>query len=189
MIAKDLHTALSIKEYTDNADTPLKGSNDGSPARAETKAANPAGHEAESLSTLRNRGANHYASSLCGETQPAKTSGEKSPTIVTPIDTASLPRRTDGTWAKLKYIPCEVSPQAEQVALTQWSPITMVDDESLPDGALEITARIPMTTPTSTRAVVRPGLGIKRHAEENSDGQGETDNSAFAVQAHPAVLS
>ncbi|SJL04349.1 uncharacterized protein ARMOST_07715 [Armillaria ostoyae] len=182
--SQNRYAALSIEECTDNdADTPLKGSTNGSPARAEAKAVNPAGHEAESLSTLRNRGANRYTSSPRGETQPTKVFGEKSPTIVTPIDTVSQPHRTDGTWAKLKYTPCEALSQDEQAAPTQGSPITTASVEPRPDGAMKNTTRNPMTTPMSTRAVVRPGMGINRQPSTDLEGTGQTGNSAFVVQA------
>ncbi|SJL16262.1 uncharacterized protein ARMOST_19782 [Armillaria ostoyae] len=165
--SQNRYAALSIKECTNNdIDVPLKGCTNASPARAEAKAVKPTGHEAESLSMLRNRGANCYASSLCRETQPAKASGDKSPTIVTPIDTASQPRRMDGTWE-----PGSGSPYVE----------------SLPDGALEKTARNPTTTPTSARAVTRPGMGINRQPSTDSEGMGQTGNSTFAVQAPPIM--
>ncbi|SJL13407.1 uncharacterized protein ARMOST_16850 [Armillaria ostoyae] len=96
---------------------------------------------------LRNSGAKRHMSSLCGATQPTKVLDEKPPTIVVPIDTASQPRRTDGTWAKLKHTPCEVSSQDEQAALTLGSPIITVGVESRLDGAQENTARIPKDDP------------------------------------------
>ncbi|SJK99899.1 uncharacterized protein ARMOST_03210 [Armillaria ostoyae] len=176
--SQNRYAALSVEEYDNDNDTdtdmPLKGSNDGSPARAEAKVVKPAGHEAESLSTLRNRGANRYASSLHGETQPAKASGEKSPTIVTPIDTASQPCRMDGTWDKLKYTPCEASLQDEQAAPTQGSPITTASIEPRLDGAMEDTTRKLTTTPMSARAVTRPRMGIKRQPSTDSEGTGQT---------------
>ncbi|SJL18796.1 uncharacterized protein ARMOST_22397 [Armillaria ostoyae] len=119
--SQNRYAALSVDKCNNDdndTDIPLKGSNNRSPARAEAKAVKPTGHEAESLSTLCNRGANRYMSSLHGETQLTKVSGKKSPTIVTPIDTASQPHRMDGTWAKLKYTPCEVPSTDEQAALT-----------------------------------------------------------------------
>ncbi|SJL16483.1 uncharacterized protein ARMOST_20009 [Armillaria ostoyae] len=197
--SQNRYAVLSIDEYTDNdIDSPLKGSNDGSPARAETKAANPVGHEAESLSTLplRKLGqteAKCHTSSPRGETQPTKALDEKSPTIVTPIDTASLPRRTDGTWDKLKHTPCEVSPQAEQAAPTQRSPITTVDVESLPDGALENTARITedpdnVAGATTFSFIIPSGTAPSTLSDASMPKvAGETGNSAFAVQAHPIV--
>ncbi|SJL02911.1 uncharacterized protein ARMOST_06252 [Armillaria ostoyae] len=184
--SQNRYAALSVEECNDdnddNIDTPLKGCHDTSPARAEAKAVNPAGHKAESLLTL--QGAEHHTSSLRGETQPTKALGGKSPTTVTPIDTASLPCRTDGTWAKLKDTPCEALLQNEQAAPTLGSPIATVSVESRLDGALENTARLPgqervrmtpATTPMSARAGPCPGLGIKRHTPENPDGQGRTD--------------
>ncbi|SJK99847.1 uncharacterized protein ARMOST_03158 [Armillaria ostoyae] len=186
--SQNRYAALSVKECNDtDTDTPLKGSTDGSPARAETKVVNPAGHEAESLSTLRNRGANRYVSSLRGETQPMKAFGEKSPTIVTSISTASAESRLDGAWAKLKYTPCEASSQDEQAALTRGSPIATASTEPRLDGVLENTARKPMTTPKSARAVVRPRMGINRQPPTDSEGMGQTGNSAFAVQAPPIM--
>ncbi|SJK99383.1 uncharacterized protein ARMOST_02679 [Armillaria ostoyae] len=174
--SQNRYAALSIEECNNNIDIPLKGSPDGLPARAQAKAVDPAGHEAESLPTLRNRGANCYTSSPCRETQLMKVSGEESPTIVTLIP-------SDETWAKLKYTPCEVSLQDEQAALTQGSPITTVSVEPQLDGVLEKTARNPTTTPMSARAVVRPGVGINRQPSTDSEGMGQTGNSAFAVQA------
>ncbi|SJL18203.1 uncharacterized protein ARMOST_21781 [Armillaria ostoyae] len=59
----------------------LKGSTNRSPARAEAKVANPAGHKAESLSMLPNSGANRLSSSSRQETRQTKESDNKSPTI------------------------------------------------------------------------------------------------------------
>ncbi|SJL10874.1 uncharacterized protein ARMOST_14269 [Armillaria ostoyae] len=192
--SQNRYATLSVEECDNNGtNTPLKGSNDGLPARAEAKAVNPAGHEAESLSTLRNRGANRCASSLRGETQPTKAFGENSPTIMTPIDTVSQPRRTDGAWDKLKYAPCEVSSQDEQAALTQRSPIAMTDIESLSDGVQENTARSPrsknnvagMTTFSSTfpQGIVLIALSDAPMPKV----AGRTGNSAFAVRVQPIV--
>ncbi|SJL05188.1 uncharacterized protein ARMOST_08556 [Armillaria ostoyae] len=137
--SQNRYAALSVEECDDNNDNdndiPLKGCTDASPARAETKAANPAGHEAESLSMLPLRklgqtGANRSPSSSQRETRQMKGSDKTSPTNAIPIDTASLPRRTDGTWDKLKYTPCEALSQDEQAAPTQRSPITTVSAES-----------------------------------------------------------
>ncbi|SJL11280.1 uncharacterized protein ARMOST_14683 [Armillaria ostoyae] len=102
--SQNRYAALSVERCNDDtdSDTSLKGCRDTSPARAQAKAVDPAGHEAESLSTrplltLGQTDANHRASSPCGETQSTKASGEKSTFTVTPIDIASLPRITDGT--------------------------------------------------------------------------------------------
>ncbi|SJL15338.1 uncharacterized protein ARMOST_18831 [Armillaria ostoyae] len=143
--SQNRYATLSVEEYDDN-DIPLNGCNDASPARAEAKAVNPAGHEAESLSTLPlqklgQTGANHRASSLCGETQSTKASGEKSTFTVTPIDIASLPRITDGTKGSSKGSPNEVSLQHEQAAQTFGSTTTTASVETRPSG--EITARLP----------------------------------------------
>ncbi|SJL16403.1 uncharacterized protein ARMOST_19927 [Armillaria ostoyae] len=138
--------------------------------------------------TLRNRGANRYASSPHGETQPMKAFGEKSPTIVTSITMASIEPRPDGAWAKLKYTPCEASSKDEQAAPTRGSPITMASVEPRLDGAQENTARKPTTTPKSTRAVARPGMGINRQPSTDLEGMGQTGNSVFAVQAPPITL-
>ncbi|SJL13530.1 uncharacterized protein ARMOST_16974 [Armillaria ostoyae] len=107
--SQNRYAALSIEECNNNDDTPLKGSNNGSPARAEAKAVNPAGHEAESLLTSLSKETNHLTSNLCGETRPANVYDDKSPTIVTLVP-------SDEAWAKLKHAPCEVSSQEEQVA-------------------------------------------------------------------------
>ncbi|SJL13536.1 uncharacterized protein ARMOST_16980 [Armillaria ostoyae] len=92
---------------------------------------------------LRNSGAKRHMSSLRGATQPTKVLDEKPPTTVVPIDTASQPCRTDGTWARLKHATCEVSSQDEQAAPTLGSPITTVGVESRLDGVLETTIRLP----------------------------------------------
>ncbi|SJL00846.1 uncharacterized protein ARMOST_04160 [Armillaria ostoyae] len=132
--SQNRYTALSVEECNDN-DFPLKGCTTASPARAEAKVVNPAGHEAESLPmrpllTLGQTDANHHTSSLCGETQSTKASGEKSPITVTPIDTASLPRRTDGTQATSRDSTCEVSFQHEQAAQTSGSTTTTASIET-----------------------------------------------------------
>ncbi|SJL15225.1 uncharacterized protein ARMOST_18711 [Armillaria ostoyae] len=136
---------LTIEECNDDdndsdSDTPLKGCHDTSPARAEAKAVEPAGHEAESLSmrpllTLGQTDANHRASSLCGETQSTKASGEKSTLAVTPIDIASLPRITDGTTSAPKGKLYDEAAQVERPSTPK------VDVESQLGG--ETTARLP----------------------------------------------
>ncbi|SJL14064.1 uncharacterized protein ARMOST_17517 [Armillaria ostoyae] len=143
--SQNRYAALSVEECTDNdndndADIPLKGCNDASPARAQAKAVDPAGHEAESLSTrplltLGQTDANHRASSLCGETQSTNVSGEKSTFTVTPIDIASLPRMTDGTMSKSKDKLYEEAAQVERPSTLK------VDVESQLGG--ETTARLP----------------------------------------------
>ncbi|SJL16558.1 uncharacterized protein ARMOST_20084 [Armillaria ostoyae] len=208
--SQNRYTALSVEECNDDNDIPLKGCTDASPARAEAKAVKPAGHEAESLPTLpkltcRQTGAKRPTSNLRGETQPVKVSDKKSPTIVTPIDTASLPRRTDGTQAESRDSTCEVSSPHEQAAQTFRSAITTADVESQLDG--ETTASLPgqergtrneeaTAHPALTKAQTTnskeyegccsPRVGDKKARTGNSDGQGETGNSTFAVQAHPA---
>ncbi|SJL14672.1 uncharacterized protein ARMOST_18137 [Armillaria ostoyae] len=146
--SQNRYAALSVEEcsHDNDIDTSLKGCHDTSPARAEAKAVNPAGHEAESLSTcplltLGQTDANHHASSLCGETQSTKVSGEKSTFVVTPIDIASLPRMTDGTKDSSKGSSNEVSSKDEQAAQTSGSTTTTVDIESQLSG--ETTARLP----------------------------------------------
>ncbi|SJK98935.1 uncharacterized protein ARMOST_02213 [Armillaria ostoyae] len=147
--SQNRYAALSVEECNDsdsnsnfdsNSDTPLKGCHDTSPARAQAKAAEPAGHEAESLSTrplltLGQTDANHHASSLCGETQLMKASGEKSTFTVTPIDNASLPRMTDGTMSESKDKLYDEAAQVERPSTPK------VDVESQLGG--ETTARLP----------------------------------------------
>ncbi|SJL13786.1 uncharacterized protein ARMOST_17234 [Armillaria ostoyae] len=174
---------IRVEEYNDN-DTTLKGSNDGLPARAQAKAADPAGHEAESLSTLPKltrgqTGANRQTSSPRGETQPATVYDEKSPTTVTPIDTASLPRRTDGTKDSSKGSSDEVLPKGEQAAQASGPAIATVDVESQLD--------VPMTNSDEYEGCGSPRDGHKKACAGNLDGQGETGNSAFAVQVQPAA--
>ncbi|SJK98252.1 uncharacterized protein ARMOST_01513 [Armillaria ostoyae] len=148
--SQNRYAALSVEECNDNdnddLDIPLKGCSDTSPARAQAKAVNPAGHEAESLSThpLRKLGqtdAKRHASSLRGETQPTNALGGKSPTIVTPIDNASLPHMTDGTTGSSKGSPHEASSKDEQAAQTFGSTTPKVDVESQLGG--ETTTRLP----------------------------------------------
>ncbi|SJL16146.1 uncharacterized protein ARMOST_19665 [Armillaria ostoyae] len=199
--SQNRYAALSVEECTDNdSDTPLKGCHDTSPARAQAKAVNPAGHEAESLSTcplltLGQTDTNHRASSLCGETQSMNASGEKSTFTVTPIDTASLPRMTDGTKGSSTGSPDEVSYLHDQAAQTYGSTITTVGVESRLDG--ETTARLPeqQRVPYSEEVVARvtttkiPPSKLTEAPESVSlRGKGETGNSAFAVQAQPVVL-
>ncbi|SJL08099.1 uncharacterized protein ARMOST_11461 [Armillaria ostoyae] len=196
--SQNRYAALSIEECNDNdPDTSLKGCRDTSPARAEAKAVNPAGHKAESLSTLplRKLGqtkAKRHTSSPHGETQPTKVLDEKSPTIVTSIDTASLPRRTDGACYGLKGIPLsaprEVSSHDEQAAPTQRSPITTVGVESQLDGALENTARNPQDKEAMARATITkitPSILTVAPESVSLRGKGETGNSVFAVQVQP----
>ncbi|SJL16274.1 uncharacterized protein ARMOST_19794 [Armillaria ostoyae] len=199
--SQNRYAALSVEECTDETDTPLKGCHDTSPARAQAKAAEPAGHEAESLPTLplRKLGqtkAKRHTSSPRRETQPAKVPDEKSPTIVTPIDNASLPRMTDGTCTHgLKYTPHEVSSQDKQAAPTLGSPLATVGVESRLEAVQEATARlpgqerVPMTNSEEYEGCGSPRGGHKKAHGGNSDGQGETGKPAFAVQAHPAALA
>ncbi|SJL18617.1 uncharacterized protein ARMOST_22214 [Armillaria ostoyae] len=91
--SQNRYATLAVEECTDNdTDTSLKGSNDGSPARAQAKAVDPAGHRAESPTDAPDFGANRHTSSLHGETQPAKVLDDKSPTIVTFTSTTSSTR-------------------------------------------------------------------------------------------------
>ncbi|SJL01314.1 uncharacterized protein ARMOST_04634 [Armillaria ostoyae] len=141
--SQNRYAALSVEECNeddDDTDTPLKGCHDTSPARAQAKAADPAGHEAESLSTrplltLGQTDTNRPTSSLRGETQPVNVAGGKSTLEVTPIDIASLPRMTDGTMNKSK------DKFYEEAAQIFGSTIPKVDVESQLDG--ETTARLP----------------------------------------------
>ncbi|SJL18324.1 uncharacterized protein ARMOST_21910 [Armillaria ostoyae] len=205
--SQNRYAALSVEECADNNDNdndlPLKGCTDASPARAEAKAVKPAGHEAESLPTrpllmLGQTNANRPTSSLCGEIQSVNVTDEKSPIIVTPIDNASLPRMTDGTKGSSKGSPDEVSYQHDQAAQTLGSTITTVDVESQLDG--ETTARLPgqqrvkeddepTTNSKECEGCCSPRDGHKKARAGNSEGQEETGNSAFAVQAQSAALS
>ncbi|SJL00960.1 uncharacterized protein ARMOST_04273 [Armillaria ostoyae] len=140
--SQNRYAALGVEECndTDNHDHPLKGCHDTSPARAQAKAVDPAGHEAESLSTrplltLGQTDANRPTSSLRGETQPVNIVGEKSTPEVTPIDIASLPRITDGTMSESKDKLYDKAAQVERPSTPK------VDDESQLGG--ETTARLP----------------------------------------------
>ncbi|SJL18732.1 uncharacterized protein ARMOST_22332 [Armillaria ostoyae] len=139
-------------------------------------------------STLRNFGAKHHTSSLRGETQPTKVLDEKSPTIVTPIDTASQPRRTDGTWAKLKHAPCEVSSD-EQAAPTERSPIAMIDVESQSDGARENTARKPMDTKAIPQEVASAQAIKRGHSVVMIEVPDEEDDTSFTLQQNKVAAT
>ncbi|SJL07262.1 uncharacterized protein ARMOST_10605 [Armillaria ostoyae] len=145
--SQNRYAALSVDECNDNdndndsdSDIPLKGCHDTSPARAQAKAVDPAGHEAESLSmrpllTLGQTDANRPTSSLRGETQPVNVAGGKSTLEVTPIDIASLPRITDGTMSAPK------GKLYEEAAQSSGTSTPKVGVESQLGG--ETTARLP----------------------------------------------
>ncbi|SJL15094.1 uncharacterized protein ARMOST_18576 [Armillaria ostoyae] len=178
---KESHNKYAILT-TDN-DTHLSSvSDDEAPTGAESP------NTKNDQSTLRNFGAKRHTSSLRGETQPTKVLDEKSPTIVTPIDTASQPRRTDGTWAKLKHAPCEVSSN-EQAAPTERSPIATIDVEFRSDGAQENTAR----SPTDTKAIpleVASAQAIKRgHSVVMIEVPDQDDDTSFVLQQNKVAAT
>ncbi|SJL17379.1 uncharacterized protein ARMOST_20929 [Armillaria ostoyae] len=163
--SQNRYAALAVKECNDNdTDMPLKGSSNGLPARAQAKAADPAGHGAESPTNTPNFGANRFMSSLHGVTQPARVLNDKSPTTATFAITASS-ARLGGAGDPGFTLTSEEAAAREQK-----------------------TTRIPTTTPKSARAVVRPGMGINRQPSTDSEGTGQTGNSVFTVQAHPIML-
>ncbi|SJL13670.1 uncharacterized protein ARMOST_17118 [Armillaria ostoyae] len=168
---KESHNRYAI--LTTDGDTHLSSVSDD---EAPTGAESPNDEEP----ALRNFGAKRHTSSLRGETQPTKVLDEKSPTIVTPIDTASQPCRTDGTWAKLKHAPCEVSSN-KQAAPTERSPITTIDVESRSDGAQENTTR----NPTNTKAIpqeVASAQAIKRgHSVVMIEVPDQDDDTSFVL--------
>ncbi|SJL10464.1 uncharacterized protein ARMOST_13850 [Armillaria ostoyae] len=135
--SQNRYAALSVEECDDNnndTDTTSSALN----AKAE--------QEAESLSTrplltLGQTNAKRHTSSLHGETQPTKVLDGKSPTTVTPIDSASLPHATDGTTSKPKGELYEASSKNGQAAQTERSPTPKVGVESRLGG--ETTARLP----------------------------------------------
>ncbi|SJL01489.1 uncharacterized protein ARMOST_04811 [Armillaria ostoyae] len=178
---KESHNKYAI--LTTDDDTHLSSVSDD---EASTGAESP--NTKDNQSTLRNFGAKRHTSSLRGETQPTKVLDEKSPTIVTPIDTASQPRRTDGTWAKLKHAPCEVSSD-EQAAPTERSPIATIDDESRLDGARENTAR----NPTDTKAIPREvasAQAIKRgHSVVMIEVPDQDDDTSFILQQNKVTAT
>ncbi|SJL13289.1 uncharacterized protein ARMOST_16729 [Armillaria ostoyae] len=188
--SQNRYAVLSVEEYNnnDNNDTPASNALN---AKAE--------QETESLSTLPllmlgQTGAKRHTSSPRRETQLTKVLDEKSPTIVTPIDNASLPRMTDGTKGSSKGSPDEASYHHDQAAQTFGSAIPKVGVESQLDG--ETTARLPgqQRVPMTTNSEECEGCGSPRDGNKkaragNSDGQGETGNSAFVVQAQPAAPS
>ncbi|SJL16754.1 uncharacterized protein ARMOST_20283 [Armillaria ostoyae] len=137
---------------------------------------------------LRNFGAKRHTSSLRGATQPTKVLDEKSPTIVTPIDTVSQPRRTDGTWAKLKYAPCEVSSD-EQAAPTERSPIATIDVESRSDGAQENTARSPKDTKAIPQEVASAQAIKRGHSVVMIEIPNEEDDTSFIRQQNKVAAT
>ncbi|SJL07077.1 uncharacterized protein ARMOST_10420 [Armillaria ostoyae] len=153
--SQNRYAALSVKECNNDndPDTPLNGCHDTSPARAQAKAVDPAGHEAESLSTrplltLGQTDANHHASSLCGETQSMKASGEKSTFTVTPIDIASLPRTTDGTKSESKDKLDNEAAQVERPSTPKVDVETQLGGETT--ARLPGQQRVPSTQETTT---------------------------------------
>ncbi|SJL00662.1 uncharacterized protein ARMOST_03975 [Armillaria ostoyae] len=139
-------------------------------------------------SALCNFGAKRHTSSLRGETQPTKVLDEKSPTIVTPINTASQPRRTDGTWAKLKHAPCEVSSD-EQAAPTERSPIATIDAESRSDGARENTARSPMDTKAIPQEVASAQAIKRGHSVVMIEVPDQEDDTSFVLQQNKVAAT
>ncbi|SJL08497.1 uncharacterized protein ARMOST_11861 [Armillaria ostoyae] len=180
--SQNRYAALSVEECNNN------NNNNNTPSSALNAEAE---QEAESLSTrplltLGQTDANRPTSSLRGETQPVNVVGGKSTLEVTPINIASLPRMTDGTMSAPKGKLYDEAAQVERPSTPK------VDVESQLGG--ETTARLPgqQRVPTTTSSDEREGCcsprdGDKKARAGNSDGQGETGNSAFAVQAQPAI--
>ncbi|SJL17443.1 uncharacterized protein ARMOST_20993 [Armillaria ostoyae] len=170
---------LGIKTTQRNLDNSTAGAFKGSPSTMDL--------------ALRNFGAKCHTSSLCGATQLTKVLDEKPPTIVVPINTASQPRRTDGTGELGPNSPSEVLSQDEQAALTLGSPIAMASVEPRPDGVQENTARSTKdkndvagaTTYSST--LLRGIVPIAPSDAPMLKVAGRTDNSAFAVWVQPVV--
>ncbi|SJL16886.1 uncharacterized protein ARMOST_20416 [Armillaria ostoyae] len=204
--SQNRYAALSVEECNDNSDsdsdsdTPLKGCHDTSPARAQAKAVDPAGHEAESLSTrplltLGQTDANRPTSSLRGETQPVNVAGGKSTLKVAPIDIASLPRMTDGTMSKPK------GELYEEAAQTFGSSTPKVDVESQLGG--ETTARLPgqervprtpkddstfhRSPPSSTKTGEQKD-GVEREPQ-GTGVAGTTVSSRATTQVRPGEIS
>ncbi|SJL16280.1 uncharacterized protein ARMOST_19800 [Armillaria ostoyae] len=146
-------------------------------------------------SALRNSGAKRHTSSLRGETQPTKVLDEKSPTIVTSIDTASLPRRTDGACYGLEGVPLpvphEVLSQDEQAALTERSPIATIDVEFRSDGAQENTARNSVDTKTIPgRREVASAQAIERgHSVVMIEVPDQDDDTSFILQQNKVAAT
>ncbi|SJL17948.1 uncharacterized protein ARMOST_21519 [Armillaria ostoyae] len=200
--SQNRYAALSVEECIDDNDfdIPLKGCHNTSPARAQAKAANPAGHEAESLSTrplltLGQTDANRPTSSLRGETQPANVAGGKSTLKVAPIDIASLPRMTDGTMSEPK------GKLYEQAAQVERPPTPKVDVESQLGG--EITARLPgqqrvpristkddstfRSSPPSSTKTGEQKVGVEREPQ-GIDVAGTTVPSRATTQVRPGGI-
>ncbi|SJL06853.1 uncharacterized protein ARMOST_10195 [Armillaria ostoyae] len=167
--SQNRYAVLSVEEYNDD-DTDTDTTSSASNTEAEQGAESP---PTRPLLTLGQTDANHRASSLCGETQSMKASGEKSTFTVTPIDTASLPRMTDGTMSESKD---ELYEEAAQV-----------ERPSTPKVDVESQLGRPTTSSDEREGCCSPRDGDKKARAGNSDGQGETGNSAFAVQAQPTI--
>ncbi|SJL16884.1 uncharacterized protein ARMOST_20414 [Armillaria ostoyae] len=190
--SQNRYAALSVEECNNNNNNNNNTPSSALNAEAEQWAESPT---TRPLLTLGQTDANRPTSSLCGETQPVNVADGKSTLEVTPIDIASLPHMTDGMKGASKGSPNEVSYRHDQAAQTSGSSTPKVDVESQLGG--ETTARLPgqqrVTTPTTSsderEGCCSPRDGDKKARARNSDGQGETGNSAFAVQAQPATLS
>ncbi|SJL17387.1 uncharacterized protein ARMOST_20937 [Armillaria ostoyae] len=170
----DVHTVLAIEEYNDNdKDTTLKGSNDRLPARVQAKVVNPTGHRAESPIDVSRLETNRYTSSLCGETQPAKVSDDKSPTIVTFTSTASSARPGRAGDPGFALTPEEAAAQEQKTAR---STLTRKDTN---DAAGVATFPPPFRgiMPTNPSDPLRPEVA------------GWTGNSMFTVRVQPVVLT
>ncbi|SJL15199.1 uncharacterized protein ARMOST_18685 [Armillaria ostoyae] len=132
--SQNRYAALRVEgcNNNDNNDSDTDTTSSASNAEAEQRAESP---PTRPLLTLGQTDAKRHTSSLRGETQPTNALGGKSPTIVTPIDNASLPRMTDGTMSAPKGKLYEEAAQVERPSTPK------VDVESQLGG--ETTARLP----------------------------------------------
>ncbi|SJL18642.1 uncharacterized protein ARMOST_22239 [Armillaria ostoyae] len=128
--SQNRYAALSVEECNNDNDTDTASS--ASNAEAEQGAESP---PMRPLLTLGQTDANRQTSNLRGLAQPVNVSDEKLPTIVAPIDNASLPRMTDGTMSAPKGKLYDEAAQVERPSTPK------VDVESQLGG--ETTARLP----------------------------------------------
>ncbi|SJK99609.1 uncharacterized protein ARMOST_02917 [Armillaria ostoyae] len=190
--SQNRYAALSVEECDDNDDndndTPSSALNAEAEEEAESLPTRP-------LLTLGQTDANRPTSNLRGETQPVNVAGGKSTLEVTPIDTASLPRMTDGTKGASKGSPNEVSYRHDQAAQTFGSSTPKVDMESQLGG--EITARLPgqqRVIPRSTTMpqkqsfpVEQPGKVMEVMTSQSPGAAGGTDQPRSLDPATPVV--
>ncbi|SJL06603.1 uncharacterized protein ARMOST_09945 [Armillaria ostoyae] len=146
------YAALSIKGMNNNNNNkPLKGSTNGLPARAEAKVVDPAGHKAESLSTLQDDGANRLTMTL--------------------ITTASLTRPDEAGQQSESSPPGKAAPRVGNTARNPEDDNDMTPrvTPSPPTGAVQI------VIPEETGKASNPAFAVQARSAVPQDGSSVTD--------------